>query len=77
MMPVKRDPLLDRLKAFHGVTTGQADDFPKAGGLPPVIIRYQGRLAACLDSVGTKIRIKDFATGAERVIERNEIAEAE
>lgn len=66
------DPLLARLMTEH-----------QEHASPPVMIvrvaDAEGRLkfAACIDHDGNRIRIKEFATGRERWIDRREIVEAE
>jgi hypothetical protein len=69
------DPLLARL------TTAHAERVDEKPTMPPVIVRVPkvgGELvfAIILDNYGTKRKIKEFETGAERWVDRTEIVEA-
>lgn len=64
------DALLARLIAANGAAT-------KTPQMIPAIVRVDGKLCACIDTFGGKVKIKEFATGAERWIERVAIGAAE
>lgn len=68
----KPDALLARMLAAH----------PERADMdPPVVVRVAGadgvlRFAAVIDTIDDRRKVKEFATGRERWVERTEIVEA-